>query len=228
MRWISVGEEANGVIAIGQFATGVIAFGQVATGVIAVGQVARGFVAIGQVAIGVFAVGMGSVGLVYSVGMLGAGGRGLGIILPLVPSLGPAITTADAVPARRLLGGKAPTGWIDARLDRDRHGPVLVSGGDALDVRFDTSLRAALEARLNTPDAPEMLTVLAHLTRSEAGWVCDQLQQMPSPRWKVPGWWAWWAFQLAALAVASVVFWVLAGIPVVQALFNPGGILVSP
>ena len=51
---------------------------------------------------------------------------------------------------------------------------------------------------------------------------------MPRARWLSPGWWAWWAAQLAGLAVASVAFWLLAGIPIVQALFNPSGILVSP
>ncbi|MDP2310959.1 MAG: hypothetical protein Q8P18_33375 [Pseudomonadota bacterium] len=226
MRWISVGEDAHGVIAIGQFATGVIALGQVATGVIAVGQVARGFVAIGQVSIGVFAVGMGSVGLVYSVGMLGAGGRGLGIILPLVPSFGPALSSPDTVPAGRLLGGKAREGWVDARLDRDTLGPVLVSGGEALDVRFDVRLRRAVETQADAQAGA--LPVTAHLTRTEGGWVCDQLQQLPARRWRTPGWWVWWGAQLAGLAVAAVAFWALAGIPVVQALFNRGGILVSP
>lgn len=221
MRWISVGQEANGVIAIGQQATGVIALGQFATGVVAIGQVARGFVAIGQVSIGVFAIGMGSVGLFYSVGMLGAGGRGLGIILPLVPSLGPKVAVPDTVPAGRLLGGRARDGWVSATLDRDAHGPVLLVAGEPLEVRFDIRLRAAIEARAAGP-------VTARLTRTGGGWVCDRLQAVPMRRWLAPGWWAWWATQLGGLAVASVLFWALAGIPVVQALFNRGGILVGP
>ena len=222
MRWISVGQEANGVIAIGQEATGVFAFGQVATGVVAVGQAARGFIAIGQVAIGVFAVGMGSVGLVYSVGMLGAGGRGLGIILPLVPSLGPALALPETTTAARLFGGKAHHGYVAATLDAGGGRPTLTADGRALDVRFDTRLRGAIES-LAAP-----LRVHAHLSRTDDTWVCDELQEVPRARWLSPGWWAWWAAQLAGLAVASVAFWLLAGIPIVQALFNPGGILVSP
>src|SRR5687768_16940479 len=84
---IDVGQHATGFIAIGQEATGFFALGQIATGVIAIGQVARGFFVIGQVGFGITSIGMGSAGLVYSVGMLGVGGRGLGLIIPLVPRL---------------------------------------------------------------------------------------------------------------------------------------------
>ena len=52
-------------------------------------------VAVGQGAIGVVAVGMGSVGLVWSLGMIGVGGRGFGFVLPLVPSLGPRVAAPD-------------------------------------------------------------------------------------------------------------------------------------
>src|SRR5215216_647459 len=84
---IDVGQQATGFIAIGQEATGFFALGQIATGVIAIGQVARGFFVIGQVGFGLTSVGMGSAGLIFSVGMLGVGGRGLGLIVPLVPRL---------------------------------------------------------------------------------------------------------------------------------------------
>lgn len=85
IEFISVGQRAEGIIAIGQEATGFIAIGQIATGVFALGQMARGVFAVGQVAVGVFAVGMLSLGLAGSVGMIGAGARGLGGILPIVP-----------------------------------------------------------------------------------------------------------------------------------------------
>ena len=222
MRWISVGQEAEGVIAIGQVATGVFAFGQMATGVVAVGQAARGFIAVGQVAIGVFAVGMGSVGLVYSVGMFGAGGRGLGFILPLVPSLGPKLALPETTPAARLFSGKARHGYVAATLDGGSGRPTLSADGRALEVRFDTRLRGAIDA----VQAP--MRVHARLSRAGDGWVCDELQEVPRARWLSPGWWAWWAAQLVGLGVACVAFWLLAGIPIVQALFNPGGILVSP
>ncbi len=221
MRWIAVGQEAEGVIAIGQFATGVFAIGQVATGVIAVGQVARGFVAIGQGAIGVFAVGMGSVGLVGSMGMLGVGGRGLGIILPLVPSLGPKRALPATIPAARLLEGDATHGYVTATLDAGGGRPTLTAEGRAIEVRFDSRLRAAIEAQAGA------LPVYAHLSRTPAGWICDELLAVPRARWRSPGWWAWWAVQLAGLAVACLAFWALAGIPVIQALLGPRGILVS-
>ena len=85
MRFFAVGQHAEGVIAIGQEATGFIALGQFATGVIAIGQVARGVIAVGQAALGVFAVGQVAVGLTFCLAMLGAGGRGVGLVLPIVP-----------------------------------------------------------------------------------------------------------------------------------------------
>ena len=218
MRWIAFGGEAEGVIAFGEIATGVIAVGQVATGVIAIGQVARGFIAIGQGAIGVFAVGMGSVGVIGSVGMIGVGGRGFGLIFPLVPSLGPTLKKPELKSGRAVMGGGSP-GWVAARLSPggDR-GPEL----EGLDVRFDVGLRTAIDARTAPGD------VWARLVPRDGGWVCDELVDVPGSRLTSPGWWATWAMQLAALAVVCVIFWMVAGIPVVHALVDPGGILVSP
>lgn len=213
MRFIAVEQEAVGVIAIGQLATGVFALGQMATGVIAIGQVARGFVAIGQGAFGVFALGMGSVGLIGSIGMIGAGGRGFGLIFPLVPSLGPSWDLPETVSVRDARKGG---GWIEARLE----GSQLLVDGKRVDARFAARLRPAVEA------ATEPREVLALLARREDGVVCEKLMAVPAARWKSPGWWGFWAAQLAALTVACLLFWVLVGIPVVQALFNPGGILV--
>lgn len=221
IRWVSVGQEAEGVIAIGQVATGFIAVGQMATGVIAVGQVARGFVAIGQGAVGVVAIGMGSVGLVYSVGMVGVGGLGLGLVLPLVPSLGPTFAVPTTVPAARLLNGTDRAGSVLATLLAGDDGPYLRAQGRRVPVRFDARLRAAVQAAVAEPGGR---AVYAHLSASESGWVCDALIDVPAVRWRRPGWWLWWGAQLAMLAMAAVFFWMLAGIPVVQALFNPGGV----
>jgi hypothetical protein len=85
MRIIAIGQQAEGVVAIGQEATGLFALGQFATGVIAIGQVARGVVAIGQLSLGIFTVGQLGLGLSFCAAMIGAGGRALGIVLPLVP-----------------------------------------------------------------------------------------------------------------------------------------------
>ncbi len=109
MRFLDVGQEANGFIAIGQFATGVFAFGQVAHGVVAVGQLAFGGIAIGQLAVGGFTLGMGSAGLYYALGMIGLGGRGRGLIVPLLPGLGapkkaPEVETHAALSQQRRAG----------------------------------------------------------------------------------------------------------------------------
>lgn len=78
IRWVDVGQEAQGVIAIGQQATGVIAIGQLATGVIAVGQLARGVIVLGQLAVGIVSVGQLALGVVWTAAMLGVGGASPG------------------------------------------------------------------------------------------------------------------------------------------------------
>ena len=176
-------------------------------------DLARGFIAIGQGALGVFALGMGSVGIVGSIGMIGAGGRGFGLIFPLVPSLGPTWDLPETVPLRDARKGG---GWVDARLE----GTTLTVDGKAADIRFDAKLRPMIEAQTEPRD------VLARLEPRDGGAVCVALQAVPPARWKSPGWWGFWAAQMTGLSFACVLFWLLAGIPVVQALFNPGGILV--
>jgi hypothetical protein len=85
IEFFSVGQRAEGIIAIGQEATGFIAIGQIATGFFALGQMARGVIAVGQLAVGLVAVGMLAVGPIFAVAMIGAGGRGIGGVLPLLP-----------------------------------------------------------------------------------------------------------------------------------------------
>jgi len=141
MQFFAVGQRAEGFIALGQEATGVIAIGQMATGVVAIGQLARGVFTVGMLSFGVVSVGMLSVGLVYSVAMLGAGGRcGPGmLILPLVPvPRGP-----FELPARTQLEAirRGVTGWIDVLLQTGPRGlPQVVHDGMPID--------AALPARL--------------------------------------------------------------------------------
>lgn len=121
VEFFSVGQRAEGIIAIGQEATGIIAIGQIATGVFALGQFARGVVAIGQVSIGFFSVGMLSLGLSGAVGMIGAGARGIGGILPIVPgplrkSKLPNMGSVDAIRAGR------ETGWAEIRVGKTSNG----------------------------------------------------------------------------------------------------------
>lgn len=144
MRFFAIGQEAEGFIAIGQVATGVIAIGQMATGVIAIGQVARGVVAVGMLAFGCVTLGMLSVGLVYSVGMVGAGGRaGPGLILPLVPvpkqkAKVPELTSLDAIRASR------QQGWIEVALRTGASGmPELVHQGAAIAATLPAKLLGA-------------------------------------------------------------------------------------
>jgi hypothetical protein len=148
IEFFSVGQRAEGIIAIGQEATGIIAIGQFATGVFALGQVARGGIAIGQVAIGVVAVGMLSLGLVYSVGMIGAGARGLGGILPLVPTPPrraklPGLANPDAI-----RGGRE-TGWLPVRVGSSSHGPVLSHASGPIHAAISPSVQEGVKTASN-------------------------------------------------------------------------------
>lgn len=214
IRWIDVGEEAHGVIAFGQVATGVIAVGQMATGVIAVGQVARGLIAIGQGAVGLVAIGQGSIGVFYAVGMVGIGGRGFGIVLPTIPKF---------VHDFRMPEGKD---WQQVRYLGDlKLEPVGAGGGGERArpaPRIDSRLRAAFEAR--QPGDLLMVRVRAPGRGEEGDPIIDEAVHLPPPRWKDSGWWGIWALQLCGLIAACVAFWLITGIPLVQALFNPGGV----
>jgi hypothetical protein len=99
MQFIAIDQHATGVIAIGQHATGVIAIGQEALGIIAIGQMARGVFAIGQLSISVFGIGMLSLSLWWSLGMLGAGGQGAGLLyLRLLPPTKPKTARGTPIP----------------------------------------------------------------------------------------------------------------------------------
>ena len=211
VRFFDAGQEAHGFIAIGQIATGVVALGQVATGVIAVGQVARGVVAIGQGAIGVFTLGMGSVGVCYAVGMIGVGGRGVGLVLPLIPSLGARATTPDLVAPSAVADGVVPEGWIEARLNLDAEGRVAVLNGRGarMPVRLDARLRRAAEA-LAAEGGP---SALLRVTREPAGLVANLIMRRPDSRLTRPGWWMAWAAQLLGLGAVAVGFWMLVARP---------------
>lgn len=139
MRIFAVGQHAEGVIAIGQEATGIFALGQFATGFIAIGQVARGFIAVGQLALGVFAVGQLALGLTFCVAMLGAGGRAIGIVLPIVPvpprkKKLPELRTTDYVRANG-------SGWTRGKLERSgTQFTALLSDGQRVPVSVSTDL----------------------------------------------------------------------------------------
>ncbi len=211
-KFIDIGDEAVGFIAIGQFATGFIAFGQVATGVVAVGQVARGFFVIGQAAFGLVSLGMASGGLIYSVGMVGVGGRGLGLIIPMIPRLRDARKLPAQTSFERLRQGGASKGWVEA-IVREAPGRQfnLEIGGVRSEVKFDARLRHAL----STLDGR---TILAFIEASESGLVARRLMSIPGSRLKEPRWLLIWAFQLSLLAAATFFFWFAVARPVLEAL----------
>lgn len=209
---IDVGQEATGIIAIGQFASGFIAIGQVATGFIAVGQVARGFFVVGQAGFGILSLGMLSGGLVGSVGMLGAGGRGLGGILPLVPRLVDPRELPPEVSFDSLASGRVAEGFVRAKLEVAPDGSArLYSGSTPLPLLIDARLRLALPAH----NARELLV---SVRRVGTGFVADRLLTIPASRLKNPKFWLLWAIQLGLLFVASIAFWLLVVRPVLEVL----------
>lgn len=214
IRWISVGDEAEGVIAFGQVATGVIAVGQMATGVIAIGQLARGFVAIGQGAVGLFALGQGAVGVYGAIGMIGVGGRGFGIVLPTIPSPG----ERRVLPNETAWAGVRKTGgWRSLEYAGEW---TFLDEGKPVEARLDARLLRAVNA------LPTGTRLHAWLRSDDGNLVIERLMQRPKGRLTNPNWWAIWAVQLLAMIGTVVFFWLVTGIPVVHALFDPGGVFV--
>ena len=88
MRFFDVGENPVAIIAVGVSPTGIIAIGALPLGIFALGQGARGVFVLGQLAIGLVSVGQVSLGVLYSIGQLSFGARGLGqLFLPLLPKM---------------------------------------------------------------------------------------------------------------------------------------------
>lgn len=211
-RIVDVGSEATGFIAIGQFATGFIAVGQVATGFIAIGQLARGFFVIGQAAFGIVSLGMLSGGLVGTIGMLGAGGRGIGGILPLVPRLREPRELPPTQSFDEIARGGAAEGWVAASVQLSQDGSArFYTGNVPLPVRVDARLRRALSSHAGQ-------TLLVSVRRVGHGFVAERLMQIPKERIKEPRWWAIWAVQLGLLFAASIAFWLLVVRPIVAAM----------
>jgi hypothetical protein len=221
MKWLDIGQEARGVFAFGQFATGVFAFGQVAYGFVAVGQVAFGAIAIGQLAVGGVTVGMASFGLFWAGGMVGVGGRGMGFVLPLLPTLGPPRRPPQVEPYGELKAAQRE-GWVMIDIEPRDNGRVAIYEGDdrLRDLRLDARVvRAARDA------APA--TVHAHIRRSVSGPVVDEFQHLELSRLAQPRWWFVWAAQLAGLLVLAAVVWLVVAEPLLEAWFGPEGVLTA-
>lgn len=210
MEFFSIGQQANGFIAIGQEATGVIAIGQVATGVIAIGQGARGVVAVGMLSCGIFSVGMLSFGLVGCVAMIGAGGRGIGGVLPLCPLLPPRPKLPAETPREVLEGGRAP-GWIAVDVQQTPTGFALVEGGRALAAKIAPSMIGACSEALAAGQR-----VLALVKPTSGGPEVSRLMRMPKWNLLNPAWLGQSAAQLVGLAILSAVYFWVGFAPVVD------------
>ena len=201
MRFFDAGDHAVGFIAVGQQATGFFAFGQVATGVIAIGQLARGGFVVGQLAVGLVGWGQAGIGVFHAAGMVGVGGRrGLGLVLPLVPSLGrprvlPAPTELTAVHA-------GTEGWVDVSLGRDALGLGLFLGPQRLGIKLDRRL----QSRADTLTAEGPQRVLAHVKPIGSVLVCERLVYEPPRPFQKKGFWSIAALQGAMLLVLGVVY----------------------
>ncbi len=214
MLLFSVGDEP-GFFAFGQFATGVIAVGQVATGVVAIGQVARGVVAAGQLGIGLFAAGQLCVGLYGGAG-IGLGGRGKGLVLPLVPTVEPPY---ELPPRKTVADVEAGFGdaWVEAALTEREGGHVgLTSGGAALPLK--------IAAQLVTRARSELLRfgqarVLAHVRRMGEVLVCDRMMHVPTAITARPGFWIGLVLRMALLIAVAVAVWALALVPALRIIF---------
>lgn len=217
MRIVSFGDDEPGLFAFGQFATGVIAIGQVATGVIAVGQVARGVVAAGQLGIGLFSAGQLCVGLFGAAG-IGIGGRGKGLVLPLVPTIEPPYefppcTTFDDV--RAGFGD----GWIQAKLEQLQGGYVGLATESVATLPVKLACQLVMKARSELMRFGEA-DVVAHLTKMGDVLVCDRLMHVPTPFSARPGFYIGLVFRMAVLIAIAVAVWTVAILPALRVWFE--------
>lgn len=224
MRVIDVGQEAYGVIAIGQIATGVIAVGQVATGVIAIGQVARGVVAVGMAALGVWTWGLAAAGALRAAGLVGlAPTAGVGLILPLVPSIGavrilPQTTTLDQLYATRRWAG-----WIEVELRVAGDQLTFLHAGQPIAMRVD----AIGHAELGRYARGRPYRTLAFVSVAGSELVCTRLMDSGQHRHTQLMTWVKIAIQLALLVAVMIAVWWVALAPLGDALLGPGGVLVT-
>lgn len=218
MKFFDAGDHATGFIAVGQQATGFFAFGQMATGVIAIGQVARGGIAIGQLAVGLVGWGQVGVGVYHAAGMFGVGGRGLGIILPLVPSIGRPRVMPDATPFNTIEAGNQ--GWVEVDLAQDAGGLGLYQGGQRLPVKLDRRLQR--RAYTITTDGPRR--VRAYMLRLGDVIVCERIAHEPPRPYEKPSFKPIAALQIVALFVLGIAYSAAAGHDVAVLLGNLTGV----
>lgn len=201
MKFFDAGDNATGVIAIGQQATGFFALGQMATGVIAIGQLARGGIAIGQLAVGLVGWGQCGAGIFSAAGMVGIGGRRpLGIVVPIIPSIGRPRVMPDATPFPAVNAGAE--GWVEVDLAQDNLGIGLFLDAQRLPVKLDRRLqRRAYDI---IADGPRR--VRAYTRRIGALLVCERIAHEPLRPYQKKSFKVIASLQLAALLVMGVVW----------------------
>jgi hypothetical protein len=175
----------------------IVDVGQEAHGIFAFGQMATGFVAVGQVATGVIAI-----------GQVARGGVAIGQVSFGLWSVGM---------------GSAGVFWCAAMLGvgaRGRGGviPVVPSYGPVPKlpdvVPLDQVERSGwVRARVS------VVEMVARVTR-RGDLVVDRLMEIPTPAWKEPTNWAWWASQVAALAILSMLYAALVAAPVIEGVIG--------
>ena len=214
MDFFSVGQHAEGFIAFGQHATGFIAVGQMATGFIAIGQLSRGVVAIGQLACGLIGWGQVGAGILHAVGMLGVGGRGMGVVLRLVPSIGRARVEPDGTTIAKVQEGES--GWLLADLMHDDWGIGLYDGGARLPIKLDCRIVAS-----STRLAKEQKgRIWAFTRRIGSTLVCERIAHVPPRPYKKPSFLPIAVFQLAALTGLGIGYWAAVGNDLVDFTFK--------
>jgi hypothetical protein len=201
MRFFDAGDHAVGIIAVGQQATGIIAFGQVATGVIAVGQLARGGFVVGQLAFGLVGWGQLGAGMFQAAGMMGIGGRrALGMVIPLVPTLGRPRVLEETTPFSAVAAGAE--GWVEVQLGEDALGLGLYQGGQRLPIKLDRRL----QKRAREVMVEGSRRVIAHTRHVGPLLVCERIAREPLRPHEKKGFWGIAAVQLTALVVLGVVY----------------------
>lgn len=206
MKFFDAGSEARGFIAFGQVATGFIAVGQMATGVIAIGQLARGVIAIGQLGIGFIGWGQGGVGIFHAAGMLGVGGRrGIGGILPLVPTIGrPRVPPQPT--SLQMVGAGAP-GWVELDLARDQLGLGLYDRGQRTPIKLDR--RVLTGANRITEEGA--VRVWAFTKRAGPTLVCERIVHVPPRPYQKKSFLPLAIVQVLGLFVLGAVYWPAVG-----------------
>jgi hypothetical protein len=205
MDFVSVGQNAEGFIAIGQHARGIIALGQFATGIVAVGQVARGCFTIGQLGFGFTGWGQAGFGIFHAVGMVGAGGRGFGLVLRLTPGVGRARVTPESIPIERALAGEP--GFIACELTRDAAGLALTHGSQRLPIKLDRRL----QSEAGVLAAAGSRQVWAYVVVRSGVAVCERIQHSPPRAWQHPAFYLRAALQFAGLVALATAWWLLVG-----------------